>query len=567
MARLCEDGYLIHSLRKSDFDCYSAYGEVMDNSIQAKAKNIRVEFESISRGTGKNQKEIIDKVIFGDDGIGMDKKTLENCLTLGWSSRYNDRGGIGRFGVGCTLAALHECIHIKVYSKTKDGEWHSVYVKVAVDSKGQPDPENQKDISQPIQENIPKEFSKLAGNESGTLVVWSDNDSNDVRASEVIEETKIWSGRTYRKFIWKNTNIIINGENVKAIDPLYVETKKTKFPDDPKAFEYSSSNISWPVEENLNTNKKESTIKIRTSLLPIQFRYRKFLGGGEEAKKRFIDRNEGISILRNNREVFYGIPPFWPRGGVSFSDNTDANRWWGCEILFNAEIDKSFIVKNIKRGAVPVLTLRHAINDKIKGITKQALEKVRDDWAKYEQEKKDEEKKNKTFTGHEEAENIAKKTPQEKNTLTKDKDPKKLTQEATDKLLTEQQKQMRAQWETKFETQPFTIIDNSWKGNEFVQVGHTAKGAVLSYNDRHLFHKKLLEIKKIIEKSDNPEDTREAAKKLNNLIDLLLISYCKAELAFDNEDKMTPEDLVEDLIINWGRFLERYLKKLNEDDQ
>ena len=75
----------------------------------------------------------------------MDKKTLENCLTLGWSSRYNDRGGIGRFGVGCTLAALHECIHIKVYSKTKDGEWHSVYVKVAVDSKGQPDPENQKD--------------------------------------------------------------------------------------------------------------------------------------------------------------------------------------------------------------------------------------------------------------------------------------------------------------------------------------------------------------------------------------------------------------------------------------
>ena len=130
--------------------------------------------------------------------------------------------------------------------------------------------------------------------------------------------------------------------------------------------------------------------------------------------------------------------------------------------------------------------------------------------------------------------------------------------------MTDQQKQMRAQWETKFEAQPFTIIDNSWKGSEFVQVGHTAKGAVLSYNNRHPFHAELLKIKETIEKN-NPEETYKAAKKLNNLIDLLLISYCKSELAFDNDNEMSPEELVEDLRINWGRFLERYLKKINEN--
>ena len=52
MAELCKDGFLIQSLRKSDFDCYSAYGEVIDNSTQAKAKNIKIEFDVISRGTG-----------------------------------------------------------------------------------------------------------------------------------------------------------------------------------------------------------------------------------------------------------------------------------------------------------------------------------------------------------------------------------------------------------------------------------------------------------------------------------------------------------------------------------
>ena len=97
-----------------------------------------------------------------------------------------------------------------------------------------------------------------------------------------------------------------------------------------------------------------------------------------------------------------------------------------------------------------------------------------------------------------------------------------------------------------------------------MQVGHTAKGAVLSYNDRHPFHKKLLEIKQVIEKNEDPKNTILAAKKLNNIIDLLLISYCKAELTFDNEDKMTAEELVEELRINWGRFLQRYLKKLEE---
>jgi hypothetical protein len=133
-------------------------------------------------------------------------------------------------------------------------------------------------------------------------------------------------------------------------------------------------------------------------------------------------------------------------------------------------------------------------------------------------------------------------------------------------IYSEQQKQIRAQWETKFETQPFTIIDNSWKSSEFVQVGHTAKGAVLSYNSRHPFHKELYKIKEIIEKNNNPEDTIKAAKKLSSLIDLLLISYCKSELAFDYDDEMSPEELVEDLRMNWGRFLERYLKKINDND-
>jgi len=38
-------GNTLESLRDSDFDSCSAYGEVVDNSIQAEAENIRIVFE------------------------------------------------------------------------------------------------------------------------------------------------------------------------------------------------------------------------------------------------------------------------------------------------------------------------------------------------------------------------------------------------------------------------------------------------------------------------------------------------------------------------------------------
>ena len=78
--------------------------------------------------------------------------------------------------------------------------------------------------------------------------------------------------------------------------------------------------IDWPVDLNLESSNysQDEKIKIRVTLLPEEFRKRDGDGRKAEATKRFIDRNEGF-IIRNNREVFYGIP-FWPQGGVSFQE-------------------------------------------------------------------------------------------------------------------------------------------------------------------------------------------------------------------------------------------------------
>ena len=123
--RLFADANALDSLRNSDFDAVSAYGEVIDNSIEAQAKRIKIQFDT---QVSTRNYEQIERICFGDDGHGMGSDVLHKCLQLGWSSRFNQRDGIGRFGVGMTMAAIHECQKIEVYSKEKDGDWLYTFI-------------------------------------------------------------------------------------------------------------------------------------------------------------------------------------------------------------------------------------------------------------------------------------------------------------------------------------------------------------------------------------------------------------------------------------------------------
>ena len=553
MASLAKEGYLVQSLRNSDFDCNSAYGEVIDNSVQAHAQNINLRFMTARA----NRNEVISEIAFADDGEGMSVEILENCLTLGYSSRYNERDGIGRFGVGATLAAINQCKDIKVYSKVKGSDWYSVQAIVA------DDPEEQKGISLPVKENIPDQYKDLVKDTSGTLVIWADHDRNSENAQNIIQEAKIWVGRTFRKFIWEGLTFTINGEIVYAIDPLYLNNTSTRFPNDPIAKEQPTLVIDWPISNTNSSTMVNDEVLIKLSLLPEELRPYQGVGGSKETRDRYIHLNEGISIMRNNREVFHGIPPFWPSGIFKGTDNT-INRWWGCEISFNAVHDESFTVKNIKRGAVPVLNLKKAIHDKIKPTIVTMVNEVQEVWTKAAADKLIEENNKGINTGHEDAEKIATKANTSKNILTENEKSSDLLQNASDKLLSDKQKQDEAAWKAKFEAQPFTILEGEWPGKEFVQLTHTVTGGVMKYNLRHNLHQDIAVIVKNMENSDDPEILIENSKKLKIILDLILMAYCKAEGTFSKDQEYKAEDLIEDLRFNWGTFLENYLKKLRE---
>ena len=93
---------LIKSLRDVGYDStVSALCEHVDNAIGAGAKSVRVYI----RQTGKGSSMRTD-IAVQDDGDGMSPQVLKVATSFGGSTNYNNRSGIGRFGMGMKTAGL-----------------------------------------------------------------------------------------------------------------------------------------------------------------------------------------------------------------------------------------------------------------------------------------------------------------------------------------------------------------------------------------------------------------------------------------------------------------------------
>src|SRR5580698_9022896 len=73
----------------------SALAELVDNAFEAKADNVSVIFNSTNNSGDSDL-----SVVVADNGLGMDTLTLGHSLQFGWSSRFNGRNSVGRYGMG-----------------------------------------------------------------------------------------------------------------------------------------------------------------------------------------------------------------------------------------------------------------------------------------------------------------------------------------------------------------------------------------------------------------------------------------------------------------------------------
>ena len=281
----------------------------------------------------------------------MDADKLNSCPQLGFSTRHN-RKGLGRFGVGATYASISQCRRTVFCSRANGtGNYKATYIDL-----DEIENETQTNIPIPNEVHLPKDLEDIASENSSTIIVWqecdrlqSDANGRPIESSELLDELKEWVSRTYRYKIWDGVEVYINNERILAYDPLYLNTSLTNFPNDPSSTVRCIKSIKWDIP---NLRGRTSIITVKLTLLPKQWRTEQGDGGREHAVKRRIPENENISILRDHREIaFRNLYPVVP-------SQLDIDRWWGCEINFEPDLDECWEVKNIKRGANPIKELR-----------------------------------------------------------------------------------------------------------------------------------------------------------------------------------------------------------------
>ncbi|MCA1579157.1 MAG: ATP-binding protein [Acidobacteria bacterium] len=562
------------SLRASNFDTPAAVGEPIDNSIQANAHNIRIRLLEGERRVGKRQKStpIVNQIAFADDGDGMDEKTLQNALVLGYSTRYNNRSGMGRFGVGATLAGISQAQHLGIYTRaTNQGSYLYTYIDLEDIATGK-----QTAMPKPEARDIPKEFSDLMSNGSGTLVVWSKcdrlvqgddgtvHDLNEVR-SDLVE----WIARTYRYFLDGGLRIELDGKPVEPHDPLYLMTIP-RFQDDPKAEILIDDKFEWTIPSDPS---RTSIVRVRMTLLPKEWRLLRGWGNptNSQTRERKIHKNEGISILRAKREIFYGIlPKFYP------SAVQDIDRWHGIEIMFEPELDECFRVRNVKKGAEPVEGLRARLKEFLDATVNNARKRIKNTYT-------EEENKRHTQQGiHDSAEKIT--------TEVEEVSPKARSGQATtpeqresviDEVVAAAVKAAAADENAptpsavaikeRIRTLPFSIVDTQWPGKEFIEIEHLGQNTIVKLNKRHPFFTRIYApvLKAAGMQSHNIENGSKATKVTEEELtaiartvqvglDLLIMAYAKAESMHPD-----PDSQYGDLRTQWGLFLYNMIQRID----
>lgn len=569
------------SLRASNFDTPAAVGELVDNALEAKANNIKIRLVQGERRIGKRQKPtpVVEQIATADDGTGMSREVLHRCLVLGYSTRYNSRAGLGRFGVGGTLAGISQAKRIEIYTRdATTGPYLYSYIDVDEISDG-----TQQYMPEPESRSIPKHFGDLMGFGTGTLVVWSKcdrltqgedgtvNDLNSVR-----EELVNWLSRTYRYFLDGGVRIELNDTVIQPHDPLFLMTIP-RFVTDPKAEILHDDVINWSVPSDPT---RTSPVRIRVTLLPQEWRLKRGWGDPRHSpiRDRRIHENEGFSILRAKREIFFGIlPRFYP--GRRHGDTEEIDRWMGIEIAFEPDLDECFRVRNVKRGAEPVEGLRDALRNTLKGVIEIARKKIRQTYTEQEIKEKAEQRV------HQEAEEIGaeveKVSPKARSGagISQDSREAKIDELASQAAQAAKEEGTVAppsspeQIKERLKALPFSIIDMQWPGKEFIEIEHLGPNTIVRLNNRHPFFTRIYSpvlkaAKKLTtdETQGGAQEDRLSEEELRRLahivqvgLDLLIVAYAKAESMDEN-----PDEKYGNLRTEWGMFLYNLIQHLPE---
>lgn len=359
----------IHSLRNVGYNnTVWAVCEHVDNAIQWGADEVRVYF----RQRGRKGDLKIDVLVL-DNGQGMPPEVLRVAMSFGGSMVYDQRNGIGRFGVGMKTAALSMGPRLEVYSWQEQGAYYAMDLDVDAIGANQ---RNTLDLPEPnFRDRLPSEVAEILTEavdypraDDQELVATSNDDLADrlgghgtivyvpncdrlthKQARTLTDHATRDMARIYRRMIAKGLKLYVNNRRIEPFDPTYAmpEARHNKLEELQKLGVTRSRLVnSWtidvPIEEE---SRVTAPVSVRLYALPIeswQTLPRKVL-----KNDLHVYEEHQVSFMRNDREV--DIRAFPELSGMRHATSI----WLRIQIDFDGRLDEALGVAMTKQGVRP----------------------------------------------------------------------------------------------------------------------------------------------------------------------------------------------------------------------
>lgn len=333
----------------------SAVAELIDNALQAEAHNIRITIQASDAMSGSDV-----RIQIADDGVGMDRQTLIQAMRFGGSGRYNDRSGLGRFGMGLPNASLSQARRVTVYTWQSTASVLTTFLDVDEIAAG-----GVESIPEPVRHKSVVDVDRLDAR-NGTTVVWERCDRLDNRRpSTLARKLSIALGRIFRHFIFKGVSIEINGTPIKPADPLYLNAAAVQS----GARQFQSTWICEVYADPEDDNSQVGRVAVTFSELPVDAWHDL---SNDQKREIGIANGAGVSIVRADREVDFG----WFFMGAKRRENYDD--WWRCEVRFDPVLDEAFGITHTKQQIRPKDFLSEALIGFIETTAKALNARARD---------------------------------------------------------------------------------------------------------------------------------------------------------------------------------------------
>ena len=271
---------LMNSMRSIGYSFKTALADIIDNSISAGAKNIKI-FLPVN-DDGNLYLSILD------DGEGMNNDELFNAMKYGSPREGYGVNDLGRFGLGLKSASLSQCKVLTVASKKNNViscfQWD-------LDEVERTKKWNCKELESFEIDSVPN-IQSLKNLQKGTIVVWQDFDVAYKKSegfvlpylSEQLDITSDHLRLVFQRFINNGITISVNGHVLDAIDPFLEKHPKT--------------DIKTPSSFRVIKDDPSTEITVQSFILPHQNDLSnediEKLGGMDELRE-----GQGFYIYRN----------------------------------------------------------------------------------------------------------------------------------------------------------------------------------------------------------------------------------------------------------------------------